>query len=139
MIQTQFFGHACLRFGGSRGALICDPWLSTVPIYGNTAVKYPFLPDEQLGPALDVTHIYISHHHEDHFHVPSLDLFPRSTTILIPKFEYAAHPRAASMRRTLEKLGFKSIITLDSWQTMQIDIGEPLALTLIPSAQSRWH
>jgi hypothetical protein len=139
MIQFQFLGHACLRFSGSGGALICDPWLATVPIYGNTAVKYPFLPDDLLDAAMDVSHIYISHHHEDHFHVPSLDLFPRSTTILIPKFEYAAHPRAASMRRTLEKLGFTSIITLESWQTLQIDIGEPLALTLIPSAQSRWH
>jgi len=139
MIDCRFLGHACLRFDGGGGALICDPWLATVPIYGNTAVKYPFLADEELEAATDVSHIYISHHHEDHFHVPSLDLFARSTTIFIPKFEYAAHPRAASMRRTLEKLGFENIIALESWQTVHIDIGEPLELTLIPSAQSRWH
>ncbi|HSY29480.1 MAG TPA: MBL fold metallo-hydrolase, partial [Burkholderiaceae bacterium] len=105
MIQTQFFGHACLRFGGSKGALICDPWLATVPIYGNTAVKYPFLPHNELAAALNVTHVYISHHHEDHFHIPSLDLYPRDTTLLIPAFEYVRHARAESMRRTLEKLG----------------------------------
>jgi hypothetical protein len=139
MIQTQFLGHACLRFGGTRGALICDPWLSTVPIYGNTAVKYPFLAHEQLARALDVTHIYISHHHEDHFHVPSLDLYSRSVAVLIPAFEYVAHPRAASMRRSLKELGFENVIPLKSWETITIDLGEPLALTLIPSAKSRWH
>jgi hypothetical protein len=139
MIQTQFFGHACLRFSGTRGALICDPWLSTVPIYGNTAVKYPFLPDEQLAHALDATHIYISHHHEDHFHVPSLDLYPRSVAVLIPAFEYAAHARAASMRRSLNHLGFNNVIPLKSWETISIDLGDPLTLTLIPSAKSRWH
>jgi hypothetical protein len=139
MIDTQFLGHACLRFGGSEGALICDPWLATVPIYGNTAVKYPFLPQEQLPRALNVSHIYISHHHEDHFHVPSLDLFPRDTTVLIPAFEYVAHARARSMRRTLERMGFTQVIALESWQSIDIDLGERLSLTLIPSAKSRWH
>jgi hypothetical protein len=139
MIETQFLGHACLRFSGANGALICDPWLATVPIYGNTAVKYPFLPEEQLPSALDVSHIYISHHHEDHFHVPSLDLFARDTVVLIPAFEYVDHPRGRSMRRTLERMGFTRVVALESWQTIDIDLGEPLNLTLIPSAQSRWH
>ena len=139
MIQTQFLGHACLRFSGARGALICDPWLATVPIYGNTAVKYPFLPDDKLDTALDVTHIYISHHHEDHFHVPTLDLFPRDTTVLIPAFEYVEHPRAGSMRRTLQRMGFTKVVPLRSWETLELDLGEPLRLTLIPSAKSRWH
>jgi len=139
MIQTKFFGHACLRFGGTRGALVCDPWLSTVPIYGNTAVKYPFLPDEQLADALDVTHIYISHHHEDHFHAPTLDLYSRSIAVLIPEFEYASHARAASMRRSLNQLGFNNVIPLKSWETISVDLGDPLTLTLIPSARSRWH
>jgi hypothetical protein len=139
MIQTQFLGHACLRFVGTKGALICDPWLASVPIYGNTAVKYPFLPQEQLPSALDVSHIYISHHHEDHFHVPSLDLFSRDTAVLIPAFEYVDHPRARSMRRTLERMGFTRVIALKSWESADIDLGERLNLTLVPSAQSRWH
>jgi hypothetical protein len=139
MIDTQFLGHACLRFAGDGGALICDPWWTTVPIYGNTAVKYPFFPREQTAAALDVTHVYISHHHEDHFHVPTLDLYPRDTTMLIPAFEYAGHSRGGSMRRTLEHMGFTQVIALESWQTVEIDLGEPLSLTLIPSARSRWH
>lgn len=139
MITSQFLGHACLRFSGAAGALICDPWLATVPIYGNTAVKYPFLPDDQLATALDVTHIYISHHHEDHFHVPTLDLFSRDTVVLIPAFEYVDHPRAGSMRRTLERMGFTNVVPLRSWETLELDLGEPLRLTLIPSAKSRWH
>jgi hypothetical protein len=139
MIDTQFLGHASLRFGGPQGALVCDPWFSTVPIYGNTAVKYPFFPQEHLAAALSASHLYISHHHEDHFHVPTLDLYRRDVQILIPAFEYAGHPRAASMRRTLERLGFTDIVPLASWQKIQLDLGEPLTLTLIPSAKTRWH
>jgi len=139
MIHTQFLGHASLRFGGPRGALVCDPWFSTVPIYGNTAVKYPFFPQERLATALSASHLYISHHHEDHFHVPTLDLYPRDVQILIPAFEYAGHPRGASMRRTLERLGFTNIVPLQSWERIQLDLGERLTLTLIPSAKSRWH
>ena len=119
--------------------MICDPWLATIPIYGNTAVKYPFMPAELTAEAIDVSHIYISHHHEDHFHVPTLDLYPRDVTVLIPAFEYVAHPRAASMLRTLQLLGFENVVALRSWQTIEIDLGETLSLTLIPSAQSRWH
>lgn len=139
MIETQFLGHACLNFRGPKGALICDPWLTTVPIYGNTAVKYPFLPHDRLAAALKATHIYISHHHEDHFHIPTLDLFARDTTIVIPAFEYMRHPRARSMLRTLERLAFSHVIALESWETIELDLGEPLRLTLIPSAKSRWH
>jgi hypothetical protein len=43
------------------------------------------------------------------------------------------------MRRTLERMGFTRVLALESWQTIDIDLGEPLNLTLIPSAQSRWH
>ncbi|HMK84765.1 MAG TPA: MBL fold metallo-hydrolase [Steroidobacteraceae bacterium] len=139
MIDTQFLGHACLKFSGFRGALLCDPWLTTVPIYGNTAVKYPFLPHDQLHAALQASHVYVSHHHEDHFHIPTLDLFERDTTLLIPAFEYVRHTRAQSMLRTLERLGFRNVVALKSWETIELDLGEPLRLTLIPSAQSRWH
>jgi hypothetical protein len=139
MIQTRFLGHASLLFSGPSGALICDPWFATVPIYGNTAVKYPFVPEEQAAAAYAASHIYISHHHEDHFHVPTLDLFRRDVTVLIPAFEYVAHPRGASMRRTLSHMGFTDVRTLGSWESITLDLGEPLALTLIPSAQSRWH
>ena len=139
MVRVRFFGHAGLMLKGPVASLLCDPWISTIPIYANTAIKYPFTPAEHVPEMVDVSHVYISHHHEDHFHVPSLDLLDRGVTILIAAFEQHEHDRAYSMFRTLTKLGFRKIVRLHSWQSIAVDLGEAVRLTLIPSAKSRWH
>ena len=139
MVIVKFFGHAGLMLKGPAASLLCDPWISTIPIYANTAIKYPFTPSEQVPEMIDVSHVYISHHHEDHFHVPSLDLLDRGITILISAFEQHEHARASSMFKTLMKLGFRKIIRLRSWESIDIDLGETVRLTLVPSAKSRWH
>jgi L-ascorbate metabolism protein UlaG (beta-lactamase superfamily) len=139
VVRAFFYGHASLLFRGPRGALMCDPWFSTVPIYANSAIKYPFVAAELEPQALDVSHLYISHHHEDHFNVASLDRYARDVAVLIPEFEYAAHARGRSMAATLERLGFRNILRLRSWQRLEVDLGEKVALTLVPSAKGRWH
>ncbi len=139
MITASFLGHAALLFRGSAGSLVCDPWFSTAPIYGNSSIRFPVAPVETEASFLEATHVYISHHHEDHFHVPSLDRLSRDVTIFIPAFEYVEHPRGRSMERTLKAMGFKSVVTLESFETVDIDIGERVRLTLVPSAKSRWH
>ena len=139
MIKVGFLGHASLLFRGATGSLVCDPWFSTVPIYGNSAIKYPVVPVELEDAFRQVRYVYISHHHEDHFHVPSLDLLPREATIYVPSFEYVAHPRGRSMERTLRAMGFSNVQPLASWESVELDLGEPVKLTLVPSAASRWH
>ncbi len=139
MIEITFLGHASLLFSGAAGGLLCDPWFSTVPIYGNSAIKYPVVPAELDDSFRRATHVYISHHHEDHFHVPSLDLLSRDATIFFPAFEYVDHPRGRSMERTLRAMGFTRLRPLTSYEQVQIDLGEPVKLTLVPSAASRWH
>ena len=82
--------HACIRIDGDFGALLCDPWIINEPVYNFTTWKFPDValsPDEVLD---GITHIFISHAHEDHFHVPSLDLISRDVTVLLP--EYSWHP-----------------------------------------------
>jgi L-ascorbate metabolism protein UlaG (beta-lactamase superfamily) len=139
MIEVGFLGHASLVFRGSKGSLVCDPWFSTVPIYGNSAIKYPVVPSELEHVFRRATHFYISHHHEDHFHVPTLELLPREAVIYVPAFEYVEHPRGRSMERTLRTMGFTDVRPLASYEQAELDLGEPVRLTLIPSAASRWH
>lgn len=139
LIEVGFLGHASLRFRGPKGSLVCDPWFSTVPIYGNSAIKYPVVPSELEPVFRQATHFYISHHHEDHFHVPTLELLARDAVIYIPAFEYVQHPRARSMERTLRAMGFTDVRPLASYQQAELDLGEPMKITLIPSAASRWH
>jgi L-ascorbate metabolism protein UlaG (beta-lactamase superfamily) len=139
VIEIGFLGHASLLFRGATGSLVCDPWFSTVPIYGNSAIKYPVVPAELEDAFRGASHVYISHHHEDHFHVPSLDRLSRDVTIYIPSFEYVTHPRGRSMERTLRAMGFSKVQPLASYESVEIDLGEPVRLTLVPSATSRWH
>ena len=139
MVTISFLGHASLSFDGPTGSLVCDPWFSTVPIYGNSAIKYPIVPTEIEASFRRASHVYISHHHEDHFHAPSLDLLSRDATIFVPAFEYVSHPRARSMEQTLQAMGFRNVVTLGSFESLTINLGEPVKLTLIPSAKSRWH
>lgn len=139
MIEIGFLGHASLLFEGAAGSLVCDPWFSTVPIYGNSSIKYPVVPAELDDSFRRATHVYISHHHEDHFHVPSLDLLSRDVTIFFPAFEYVDHPRGRSMERTLRAMGFTRLRPLRSYEQVQVDLGEPVKITLVPSAASRWH
>lgn len=139
MIEVGFLGHASLMFRGSKGSLVCDPWFSTVPIYGNSAIKYPVVPSELEDVFRRATHVYISHHHEDHFHVPSLELLSRDAVIYIPAFEYVEHPRGRSMERTLRTMGFTAVRPLASYEQAELDLGEPVRITLVPSADSRWH
>jgi len=139
MIEVGFLGHASLMFSGSKGDLVCDPWFSTVPIYGNSAIKYPVVPAELEGAFRRATHVYISHHHEDHFHVPTLDLLSRDVAIYFPAFEYVRHPRGRSMERTLRAMGFNNLRPLASYEQAELDLGEPVRITLVPSAASRWH
>jgi L-ascorbate metabolism protein UlaG (beta-lactamase superfamily) len=139
VIEIGFLGHASLLFKGAAGSLVCDPWFSTVPIYGNSAIKYPVVPAELEAAFHGATHVYISHHHEDHFHVPSLDLLSRDVAIYIPAFEYVDHPRGRSMERTLRAMGFTKVNPLVSYEQVELDLGEPVKITLVPSAASRWH
>jgi L-ascorbate metabolism protein UlaG (beta-lactamase superfamily) len=139
VIGITFLGHASLLFSGAAGSLVCDPWFSTVPIYGNSAIKYPVVPTELEDSFRRATHVYISHHHEDHFHVPSLDRLSRDATVFFPAFEYVSHPRGRSMERTLRAMGFTRLRPLTSFEPVDVDLGEPVKITLVPSAASRWH
>ena len=89
-LEVTFVSHACLRIKGAFGSLICDPWILNEPVYNFSTWKFPaaIIPPEALIKDLD--YLFITHSHEDHFHVPSLNYFPRDTQILLP--EYVMHP-----------------------------------------------
>jgi len=127
--------HACIKVEGDFGALLCDPWLINEPVYNFTTWKFP---DVRMSPeeVLDgVTHVFISHGHEDHFHVPSLDLIPRDVTLLLP--EYSWHPglRAQTIEMTMRRLGFYNIRKIMPWES--VDLGGDLKLTFLPAAESK--
>ena len=79
-LQITYVSHACVRVDGAFGSLLTDPWILNEPVFDFSTWKFPaaVIPPERLT---DVDMLYISHAHEDHFHVPSLNEFPRDVEI----------------------------------------------------------
>ena len=103
-----YLGHACIlvEIGGAR--ILMDPWL----VGPSNANGWWHLPaaaatPESLG-SLD--YVMISHLHEDHFHIPSLERLPKTATTVVP---YGLNPWMAD---TLRELGFARVIEIEHGQ-----------------------
>lgn len=69
-----------IQVGGRK--LVTDPWLSD-PIGCGSAFHFPPLVHEPAHVGAQTDWIYVSHVHPDHFHEPSLALFPPDVPIFI--------------------------------------------------------
>ncbi len=136
-LEITFVSHACLRFEGEFGTLVCDPWILNEPIYNFTTWKFPaaVIPADEVVRGVD--YLLITHSHEDHLHIASLDRFDRNVQVLLP--EYADHPslRAQTIERTLRLMGFANLRKFKPWE--RFFLGGKTPLTFVPAAVSRDH
>src|ERR1700681_3717742 len=135
-LSVTYVTHASLLLDGEFGRLLCDPWILNEPIYAFTTWKFPaaVIPPNEVTAGLD--YLYVSHAHEDHLHVPSLDCLPRDIQVLLP--EYLSKPglRAQTVERTLRELGFSRIRKLRPWETVRL--GRATSFTAIPAGETKW-
>lgn len=136
-LEITFLTHACLKIKGNFGTFICDPWILNEPVYNFSTWKFPPVRNSPEDIVSDVDYLLITHSHEDHFHVPSLDYFKRDVQIILP--EYSDHPslRAHTVERCLRALGFRNIRKIKPWE--RFFLGGNTPLTMIPAARSREH
>lgn len=136
-LEVTMVSHACLRITGQFGALLCDPWFLNEPIYNFTTWKFPAAVIPPREVVADLDYLFITHTHEDHFHIPSIALIPRDVTVLLP--EYESHPglRAQHCERVLRALGFHRIRKLRPWQTFRLQHDIPF--TVLPPDPHRPH
>lgn len=83
-MRVTVIGHSCLRIETRAGTILVDPWLSG-SCYWRSWWHFPpsAEPDEAtLAPDF----VYLTHHHFDHFHYPSMRRLDRSARVLIPRF-----------------------------------------------------
>lgn len=107
-MNIQFVSHASVLIDTSDAVIWTDPWLEGTAFNESWAL-YPAPSITQ--QALDtVTHIWISHEHPDHFHLPTLRGLPESlkesVTILFQK------NNSQKMFDALRKIGFKKYLEL---------------------------
>jgi len=100
--RVEVVGHASLRVQYRGRTLITDPWLID-PIGCDSGFHFPPIVHDPAQVAAETDAIYISHIHPDHFHPPTLELFPRSTPIFIGDY------RRKDFRDKVVALGFPVI------------------------------
>jgi L-ascorbate metabolism protein UlaG (beta-lactamase superfamily) len=135
-LEITYISHACIALDGEFGRMIVDPWILNEPIYTFTTWKFPaaIIPPEEAAKNID--YLFLSHPHEDHLHIPSLNYFSRDVQVILP--EYASKPglRAQMVERTFREMGFHNIRKIQPWET--IDLGGDSQFTLIPAGKSKW-
>ena len=103
-MRFSIVSHAGLHLQARDISLLVDPWLFG-SCYWRSWWHFPAAPplDERW---LCPTYVYLSHHHPDHFHYPSLRRLDRATHVLIPRYI------VNTMHPALVSLGFKNITEL---------------------------
>jgi UDP-MurNAc hydroxylase len=118
-MRFTVIGHACLFIDTGAERILVDPWLSGSCYWRswwhfppNTPVRQEFLEPD---------YVYLSHHHFDHFHFPSLRRISKDVQLLIPRFGVDV------MRDELDHLGFKHVTELPHGEVITLGSGARLA------------
>jgi UDP-MurNAc hydroxylase len=118
-MRFTVIGHSCLRIETSGPTILVDPWLFG-SCYWRSWWHYPTVADpapEVLTP--DV--VYLTHHHFDHFHFPSMRRLDRHARVLVPKFG------VPTLGEEVRNLGFDDVVELPHAAPTQLAPGVRVA------------
>lgn len=106
----ETMGNATILIGRDGCPLLAtDPWLDGTAYFGSWALERP-LTERQRHDIESCPFIWFSHGHPDHFHVPSVDLLPRTAEMLLPD-----HFRP-ELREVLDERGFRTrVLPSKNW------------------------
>ena len=118
-MKFTVIGHACLFIETSSERILVDPWLAG-SCYWRSWWHFP--PNTDVRPEfLNPDYVYISHHHFDHFHYPSLRRIAKTARVLIPRFGVDVSPGE------LTHLGFTDVTELPHGKVVTLPSGARLA------------
>ena len=102
-MRFTVLGHGALCVEHGDSSILVDPWLSG-SCYWRSWWHYP--PSEAAEAHLRPTHVYLTHHHFDHFHYPSMRRLDRGAHVLVPRFGVDVMPGE------VRSLGFSTVTEL---------------------------
>jgi UDP-MurNAc hydroxylase len=117
--EFEVLGHAALAVRKGATSLLVDPWL-VGSCYWRSWWHYPPTAEpttELLSPGF----LFLTHHHFDHFHYPTMRRIDRRTQVVIPKFGVDV------MAGELRGLGFTGVTELPHGEVMELGDGLRIA------------
>ena len=119
--------HASVIIKSGEQSLLCDPWFSGTAFGGGWGLQYDN--PEALQKASSCTHLWISHFHPDHLHMPTL----KQLAALAPEIKALANDSANfRISEALQVAGFKHIVPLYERRTLPLTSN--LKVTRYPTA-----
>lgn len=113
--HLDLLSHASFLLSAGDIQLLFDPWLVGDAYWGSWR-HYPRAVVHE-SHIRDTNHIVITHPHPDHFHLPTMELLPRSATVYFPPFLSQIIPRE------LSRLGFSRLVELGWEQPLSLESG----------------
>ena len=126
-MNTTLISHACLLVQSRGTTLLSDPVFFDY-LWEECNVQCPSI-NLNLNKIPKVDILYISHRHQDHFDIRTLAYLAGEADILAPDAVVLA-PRDEILLEVLRELGFKNVVVVEDFKTMEI---KGLTLTATPS------
>lgn len=127
MLKLQNPSNACVRIETEDCIMLCDPWFTRGIFEGGWDNYPPVTEPEKI--IKDVTHLFISHIHEDHWDLNVIRSLSRNVDIFIPDL-YPNH----LIKNQLQKEGFRRITMLMTGKPAVVSNG--VTLEVIPPMNS---
>ena len=126
-MRIEYLNHASVIIKSDEQSLLCDPWFSGTAFGGGWGLQYDN--PEALQKAKSCTHLWISHFHPDHLHMPTL----KQLAALSPEIKALANDSANfRISEALERAGFKNIVPL--YERRKLPLTSNVKVTRYPTA-----
>ena len=112
-MKFKVIGHSCLYAETSGPTILVDPWLLG-SCYWRSWWHYPPVPDPPPPELLAADYVYLTHHHFDHFHFPSMRRIHRDAHVLVPKFG------VPTLAEEVRSLGFHEVMEMPHGRVVQL-------------------
>lgn len=126
-MRIDYLNHASVIIKSGEVSLLCDPWFSGTAFAGGWGLRY-YNPDA-LPKAKSCTHLWISHFHPDHLHMPTL----RQLADLAPDIVALANDSANfRISDALRQAGFRNIVPL--YERTSLPLASDIKVVRFPTA-----
>ena len=127
IMRIEYLNHASVIIKSGEMALLFDPWFSGTAFAGGWGLQY-YNPDA-LQRAKSCTHLWISHFHPDHLHMPTLKQLANLSPGMIALANHSVNFRISEV---LQRAGFRNIVPL--YERRKLPLTSNVKVTRFPTA-----